>query len=148
MDLILFTIRDLSGPICKLTRGHITVQMHTAPFQRLSALLTACAQGEAEVAAYLDTALVLVSELGANVNAKDSTGETPLHVAAEMDHHELVRVLVRSHGADVHAKDDNDRTPLCFAEENGHHETARVLVKELGALRNGRPKNRRKCLPQ
>ncbi len=51
---------------------------------------------------------------GAEVNAKNNDGETPLHNAAREVHarsEELVRCLLAS-GADVNAKDNKGRTPL------------------------------------
>lgn len=51
---------------------------------------------------------------GANVNAKDEYGRTPLHEAAERDHIKVVTYLVE-HEADVNRKDKNGKTPLLCA---------------------------------
>ena len=78
-------------------------------------------------------ARLLVSELGANVNARDIDGWTPLHQAAENGHVEMARLLVSELGADVNARDCSGWTPLHLAAENGHVEMARLLVSEFGA---------------
>ncbi len=74
---------------------------------------------------------------GANVNAKDEYGDTPLHNAALMGHKEIVGLLIKAN-ADVNAKDDHDRTPLDNAQTNarfGHQsnkEIADLLRKNGG----------------
>ena len=70
------------------------------------ALFAACESGDSDVA------VCLVSELGADVDAKDNGECAPLHIAAHNGHHEVVRVLVKEFGADVGAKDAEGRTPL------------------------------------
>ncbi|WP_265018042.1 ankyrin repeat domain-containing protein [Wolbachia endosymbiont (group A) of Coremacera marginata] len=48
---------------------------------------------------------------GANVNAKDKDGKTPLHYASRSDHHlGMVKYLI-SKGADIDVKDNSSRTP-------------------------------------
>ena len=74
---------------------------------------------------------------GANVNAKDEYGDTPLHNAALMGHKEIVEILINAN-ADVNAKDANNQTPLDIAQINarlGHQsnkETADLLRKHGG----------------
>ena len=51
---------------------------------------------------------------GADVNAKDPEGQTPLMVAAVRNNSPVIAALVKS-GADVNAKDKNDMTPLMYA---------------------------------
>jgi len=51
---------------------------------------------------------------GADVNAKDKFGWTPLHHAVEQLHFQVVKYLV-SHGANVNAETDVGRTPLHVA---------------------------------
>jgi ankyrin repeat protein len=48
---------------------------------------------------------------GADVNAKDSEGWTPLHWAANYGHVDIARYLI-AQGAEVNAKDGQGRTPL------------------------------------
>ncbi|MCC6059460.1 MAG: ankyrin repeat domain-containing protein [Thermofilum sp.] len=68
---------------------------------------------------------------GANANAKDRRGWTPLHWAAAGGHAEVARLLLER-GADVNARDDDDWTPLHIAAAKGRVEVARLLL-ERGA---------------
>jgi len=75
---------------------------------------------------------------GANVNAKDEYGDTPLHNAALMGHKEIVEILINAN-ADVNAKNNaNNQTPLDNAQMNarlGHQsnkEIADLLRKHGG----------------
>ncbi|WP_353282518.1 ankyrin repeat domain-containing protein [Wolbachia endosymbiont (group A) of Myopa testacea] len=56
---------------------------------------------------------------GADVNATDKRGYTPLHFAAIKGYHEIVLSLMCK-GADVNVKDFDGRTPLKIAETKGH----------------------------
>ena len=63
----------------------------------------------------------------ADVHAKDFRGMTPLHWAAFYGHTEVARLLI-DRGADVNAKNKYGKTPLHGAAENGHTEVARLLI--------------------
>jgi ankyrin repeat protein len=78
-----------------------------------------------------DFILVLISE-GADVNAKDDRGKTPLFKAIDVVSLEIVTLLIEA-GADVKAKNDYDWTPLMSAASKSEYpEMVRVLI-EAGA---------------
>jgi len=83
-------------------------------------------------------ALLLLTH-GADVNARDEEGMTPLHEVDEGDHAAVARLLVEG-GADVNARSKSGATPLHIAAEKGHAKIARVLVEE-GADVNARSKS-------
>ena len=67
---------------------------------------------------------------GADVNAKDWNGYTPLYWAAFGGHKEIVELLIAK-GADLNAKDDKyGRTPLRSAAIYDHKEIAEILIAE------------------
>ena len=68
---------------------------------------------------------------GADVNAKDYGGVTPLHGAVAGGHMELVELLIAK-GADVNAMDADGETSVDYAEEEKHKETANLLRKHGG----------------
>jgi ankyrin repeat protein len=72
-------------------------------------------------------------EHGANVNARDQSQSTPLHLAWDA---EIVQLLVE-HGADVNARDQFQLTPLHIASSVGKTRTVQLLI-EHGADVNSR----------
>ena len=79
--------------------------------------------------------MALLIANGADVNAKNKFGWTPLHHAAEYDHKELAELLIAK-GADVNALDDFYGKPLDWTtmspSSNDHTETADLLRKHGG----------------
>lgn len=66
-------------------------------------------------------------DAGADVNAKDEAGITPLMNAAWFGCEEAVRVLLQ-HGADPHLCDDKERSAKDLASERGHTAVAALLA--------------------
>ena len=64
---------------------------------------------------------------GADVNAKDYLGRTPLHHAARWGHKKVAELLI-SEAADVDAMDDDGWTPLHYAAVFGRKEIAELLI--------------------
>jgi ankyrin repeat protein len=65
---------------------------------------------------------------GADVNAKNSKGATPLHIAVAMHFEDTARMLIEM-GADANIKDDRGITPLNIAAYNGDNGIALALLK-------------------
>jgi ankyrin repeat protein len=79
-----------------------------------------------------DTTMVksLLSAPGAEVNAKDDRGSTPLLEAARYGHNDIARMLI-ANGASFKAKDKDGKTALMLAVQGNHDEVVRVL-KQAG----------------
>ena len=78
---------------------------------------------------------------GANPNAKDRYGNTPLHVAAAWGYADVVKMLL-DHYAYVNARDNSGATPLHRAAAYGRADIARLLL-EHGANPSIRDKDGR-----
>ena len=71
----------------------------------------------------------LLLEHGADINARNDNGSTPLHLAAEDGSLEVVRVLLE-HGANVGVQDNEGRTPLYVAAAGYERvEVVRMLLE-------------------
>ncbi|XP_056124271.1 poly [ADP-ribose] polymerase tankyrase-1 isoform X1 [Rhinichthys klamathensis goyatoka] len=69
----------------------------------------------------------LLLRKGANVNEKNKDFMTPLHVAAERAHNDIMEVL-QKHGAKMNAVDTLGQTALHRAALAGHLQTCRMLL--------------------
>lgn len=72
----------------------------------------------------------LLSSPGADVNATDERGSTPLLEAARFGHEDISRVLIAA-GANLKAKDRDGKTALMLAVQGDHDQVVRVL-KQAG----------------
>jgi len=66
---------------------------------------------------------------GANVNAKDAMGYTPLFYAAQNGKEDVAELLIAG-GANVNEKDRTGNTPLHYAAVGGHYDVCRLLLDE------------------
>ena len=66
-------------------------------------------------------------EKGTNINEKDNSGLTPLHIAVSDDSKKVVEFLL-AEGADVNAKDKWGYTPLYYAIWNENKDLATLLI--------------------
>lgn len=78
----------------------------------------------------LDTAALLIMH-GADVNATQGGGYTPLHLAAAAGASELVQLLL-SYGADAGRLCGQKKTPERYARERGHLDVAGLLASSRG----------------
>jgi ankyrin repeat protein len=65
---------------------------------------------------------------GANIEAKNNDGKTPLHIASHGGKFEVVKYL-KSIGADIKAKDNDGYTPLRLDVKNRRYEVADLLAE-------------------
>ena len=85
---------------------------------------------EAAAGGYIETAALLLDR-GADVNAKNERGWTPLHLAVRRGYTETAALLL-DRGADVNAQDKDGETPLHWATVLGHTDTAELLRSRGG----------------
>lgn len=82
----------------------------------------------------------IVTELikaGAEVDAKDHQGNTPLHSSVWIEHNSKILKILINHGADVDCKNLRGETPLHCAAESSNRETIEYLLSR-GAQVNAR----------
>ena len=64
---------------------------------------------------------------GANKDAADNGGATPMIIAAEICHAEVLKMLLAA-GANKDAAANDGVTPMYFAAQNGHAEVLQMLL--------------------
>ncbi|OCL00089.1 putative kinesin [Cenococcum geophilum 1.58] len=78
----------------------------------------------------LSTSAEVLLTVGADVNARDQFGWTPLSRAAGGGHEAVVKLLLETGKANVDSKDnDSGRTPLSRAAEGGHEAVVGLLLE-------------------
>ncbi|MDF1506218.1 ankyrin repeat domain-containing protein, partial [Roseisolibacter sp. H3M3-2] len=92
---------------------------------------------------WMPTLRYLVEELGADVNARDNNGFTPLHHAAARGDNEMIKYLV-SKGADVKAVSRTARTVVDMA--NGPVQRLRPFPETIELLEKLGAKNQHLCV--
>ena len=90
-------------------------------------------------AAYYEDPAVLQALLdaGADFNARDQFGQSPLHAAAAINPNPAVTNALLNAGADINVRDDIGLTPLHFAASSGYSEVIQALL-DTGADFNAR----------
>ena len=83
--------------------------------------------------------IIMLIKKGADVNAKNQQGWTRLGFAVTNGDKETTELLIEK-GADMNAKDDVGMTPLHVAARKGHKEIAKLLIAE-GADVNTKDEN-------
>ena len=77
----------------------------------------------------MNKVIELISK-GADVNAKDKDERTPLHLAAQYGHTEIVELLLKKESIDVNAKNKYGQTPLHHAAWEDHTAIVELLLKK------------------
>jgi ankyrin repeat protein len=78
----------------------------------------------------MNTVIELLKNHDIQVDRPDIAGRTPLSLAAELGHIDIIRLLV-SNGARVESKDSNMRTPLSWAGTNNYGKANDDVIKYL-----------------
>ncbi|KHJ89457.1 ankyrin repeat protein [Oesophagostomum dentatum] len=76
----------------------------------------------------------LLLEAGADVNAADRFGATPLHRAASQGHDKIVHMLLGCPKIYIDAKNSEGSTPLILACEEGREDAAIALARKGASL--------------
>ncbi|KAH9898118.1 ankyrin [Cubamyces lactineus] len=107
----------------KSAMGRVMSTMTSGPDEadETSTLWTYALSGDAQgLVSYLE------KDAEVDVNARDENGYTPLHLAADRGHVEVVKVLL-SRGADPAIKDEDEYTAKELAEIAGHDDIVDLL---------------------
>ena len=72
-------------------------------------------------------------DAGADVHARNDTGDTPLHVAALWNGNPAVITVLLEAGADVHARNEDEETPLHEAARSNPNPAVSAVLVDAGA---------------
>ena len=75
------------------------------------------------------TALTLLLQAHAEINARNSYQQTALHLAAERGHDKVLSILLQ-HGADFRVLDSLNRSILQYAISEKHESTIHIILAE------------------
>ena len=89
-------------------------------------LHNACLDGD------VDKVKSLCEKVGANTEATNSEGQTPLHLAAHMGKVKVVMYLCEEADANKEATDADGQTPLHLAALHGQLDMVRYIYKNAG----------------
>ena len=113
-----------SGIVDILQEANVDVNKTYASKRKRAALAQAVSSNNP------DSVWNLLKRSDVNVNHKDSTGETPLILAASRGYDIIVGYLLGHPDIEVDLSNDFGRTALLLAAENGHEQVVRVLLKK------------------
>lgn len=68
---------------------------------------------------------------GANVNALDSSNKTPLHIAIENQHEEIIKILLCHPNIDLKIRDKAGNTCFAAALTFRNHKAAQAILERL-----------------
>lgn len=83
-----------------------------------------------------DACLSLLLEHGAQLEARDAEGLTPLFLAAGFNDGNNCLTLLLEHGADINARAPEGHTPLMSATTNGMLNNAKVMLRYNPSIDN------------
>ena len=72
----------------------------------------------------------MLIDKGANVNAIDKDGSTPLMFCAQHGHNDIVKLLL-GHGADPKIKGSHGLSAIEFAQQKDLQETEKILQEKM-----------------
>jgi ankyrin repeat protein len=72
--------------------------------------------------------------IGANINSKDKSLNTPLILAAFEGKKEIVKLLLNS-GADPNLKDEHNRDAIYWAEKKGYKDIVNLIQERFKSLK-------------
>ena len=78
----------------------------------------------------LRSILQRVDQVGANMDAKNRVGRTPLSYAAESGNIPIVKLLIERDDIEADSKDNVKRTPLLYAARYGHEDIVKLLIAQ------------------
>lgn len=102
----------------------LPVDLEHPETSRTKALHHALRNGETECAR-------LLVDKGANVDARDESGQTPLFISTSQGDHETVLFLLKDGGAKPDISDEKGMTPLMAASSGAHHRIDYAIVDDL-----------------